>query len=72
MREGHVKTTTIGVAEVAGYGLGSIYDYFPNEEWPVATLVERHAETMVAVVESRRLGRCAYIFSSGPFVLTTV
>lgn len=52
IREGYERTTTIRVAEVAGYGVGSLYDYFPNKEALVAALIERHAEEMVGLVES--------------------
>jgi AcrR family transcriptional regulator len=50
VREGYKRTTTIRVAEVAGYGVGSLYDYFPNKEALVAALIERHAEAMVTVI----------------------
>lgn len=52
VREGYEGTTTGRIAEVSGYGVGSLYDYFPNKEALVAALIERHAEGMVAVVES--------------------
>ena len=52
VREGYERTTTIRVAEVAGYGVGSLYDYFPNKGALVAALIERHAEEMLSLVES--------------------
>jgi len=50
-REGYERATTNRIAEVSGYGVGSLYDYFPNKESLVAALIERHAEEMVAVAE---------------------
>lgn len=52
VREGYEGATTNKIAEASGYGVGSLYDYFPNKESLVTALVERHAEQMVAVVES--------------------
>lgn len=52
VREGYEAATTGRIAEVSGYGVGSLYDYFPNKEALVAALIERHAEGMVEVVES--------------------
>ena len=52
VREGYEGATTVRIAEVAGYGVGSLYDYFPNKEAMVAALIERHAEAMVGLVES--------------------
>ena len=46
---------------MSGYSLSSIYDFFPNEEYLVASLIERQAEKMVAVVESRRPGCCSSV-----------
>lgn len=51
-REGYERATTIRIAEVAGYGVGSLYDYFPNKKALVAALIERHAEEMLKLVES--------------------
>lgn len=34
------------------YGVGSLYDYFPNKESLVVALIERHAEEMVEVAEA--------------------
>ena len=51
-REGYERATTNRIAEVSGYSVGSLYDYFPNKESLVAALIERHAEEMVAAVES--------------------
>ena len=37
VREGYEKASTNRVAEVSGYGIGSLYEYFPNKESLVAT-----------------------------------
>lgn len=50
--DGYDKTTTNRIAEVAGVGIGSLYEYFSNKESIVAALIERHAEQMLAVFQS--------------------
>ena len=52
VRHGYEGATTIRIAEESGYGVGSLYDYFPNKEALVAALVERHAEEMLELVGS--------------------
>ena len=52
VREGYEGATTSRIAEVSGYGVGSLYDYFPNKESLVVALIERHAEEMVEVAEA--------------------
>lgn len=52
VREGYEGATTSRIAEVSGYGVGSLYDYVPNKEALVAALIDRHAQGMVAVSES--------------------
>lgn len=51
-REGYEGASTNRIAEVSGYGIGSLYEYFPNKESLVATLIERHAEEMLALFET--------------------
>jgi AcrR family transcriptional regulator len=41
------KTTTNRIAEIAGVGIGSLYDYFPNKESIVISLMDRHVHTMM-------------------------
>lgn len=43
VREGYEGATTSRIAEVSGYGVGSLYDYFPNKEALLA-LAERHLD----------------------------
>lgn len=45
--EGFERTTTAKVAARAGVGKGVLYQYFPNREILVATLVEREFERLV-------------------------
>lgn len=53
VRDGYEGATTNRIAETSGYGVGSLYDYFPNKESLVAALMSRHAENMVEMVGSR-------------------
>ena len=41
------------VAEVAGVGIGSLYQYFPHKEALVVGLLERHADREAAFLEAR-------------------
>lgn len=52
VKRGYDATTTTAIAEKAGISVGSLYQYFPNKEAIVATLVEVHARELVACVES--------------------
>ncbi|MGF1471250.1 MAG: TetR/AcrR family transcriptional regulator [Rubrobacteraceae bacterium] len=53
VREGYDGMTTNRVAEVAGVSVGSIYQYFPNKESLLATLMRRHLDEMLAVFEEK-------------------
>lgn len=53
VREGYEGTTTNRVAEVAGVSVGSLYQYFPNKESLLATLMERHLGEMRAVFDEK-------------------
>jgi len=52
---GYDACTTNLVAEVAGVGIGSLYEYFPNKEALVAAVVEREVDTFVAALEREML-----------------
>lgn len=41
------------VAAIAGVGIGSLYQYFPNKESLVAALIERHADEEAAFLDAR-------------------
>jgi AcrR family transcriptional regulator len=47
LRRGYAGCTTNLVAEVAGVGIGSLYEYFPNKESLVAALAEREIDTLL-------------------------
>lgn len=44
-------TTTNKIAEMAGVGIGSLYDYFPNKESIVTSLMDRHIGNVKAEFE---------------------
>jgi len=44
---GYIAITTNKVAEKAGVGIGSLYEYFPNKESLVAALIERNSMEIV-------------------------
>ncbi len=50
LKHGYRGCTTRRVAEVAGVGIGSLYEYFPNREALIAAVVEREAERCIAVL----------------------
>jgi AcrR family transcriptional regulator len=52
VREGYEHTNTNRIAEVSGCGIGSLYEYFPNKEALVATLVERAADALLVHFEA--------------------
>ena len=51
--EGYDTASTNRIAELAGVSIGSLYQYFPNKEALVASLVERHTNEMVELVEAK-------------------
>lgn len=53
VREGYEGTTTNRIAEVAGVSVGSLYQYFPNKESLLVTLMERHLRQMMAVFDEK-------------------
>ena len=48
---GYTPITTNKVAEKAGVGIGSLYEYFPNKESLVAALIERNALEIVEEIQ---------------------
>jgi AcrR family transcriptional regulator len=50
-RGGYESLTTNAVAEAAGVGIGTIYDFFPNREAIVAALAEQRLERLAADVK---------------------
>lgn len=51
LEDGYEAMTTAGIAERAGVSVGSLYQYFPNKEALVASIVERHAAAILVVME---------------------
>ena len=49
-REGYDRASTNRIAAVAGVSVGSLYQYFPNKEALVATLVARHNREMLQLL----------------------
>ena len=49
-REGYDRASTNRIATVAGVSVGSLYQYFPNKEALVATLVARHNREMLQLL----------------------
>ncbi|MET0594594.1 MAG: TetR/AcrR family transcriptional regulator [Polyangiaceae bacterium] len=55
LTRGYEGCTTNLVAEIAGVGIGSLYEYFPHKEALVAAVVEREIDSFVAVLEREML-----------------
>lgn len=51
INRGYAECTTNLVAEVAGVGIGSLYEYFPNKESLVAAVAEREVEEFTVALE---------------------
>jgi AcrR family transcriptional regulator len=51
VKHGYEATNTNRIAEAAGVSVGSIYQYFPNKESLVVALIERHCESMWAIIQ---------------------
>ena len=50
VREGFDKASTNRIAEVAGVGVGSLYQYYPGKEALVAAVIDRHNQDIMRVV----------------------
>src|SRR4051812_8741976 len=53
INEGLGRATTVHVAEVAGVGVGSIYDYFSNKEGIFETLLRREINQNLSLLATR-------------------
>lgn len=51
VRDGFDRATTTRIAEAAGVGVGSLYQYFPSKEAVIAALIDRHATALQAVFD---------------------
>lgn len=51
--EGYDKASTNHIAERAGISIGSLYQYFPNKESLMVTLMEQHSNEIAELVESK-------------------
>lgn len=56
LKRGYEGTTTKEVAEVAGVGIGSLYEYFPNKEALIAAVIDREATRYMDVLKRELLG----------------
>ena len=52
---GYEKTTTGAVAECAGVSIGTLYQYFPNKELLVASVIDTHYQEVLATIETALL-----------------
>ena len=50
VRDGFDKASTNRIAEAAGVGIGSLYQYFPCKEALVAAVIDRHKKEVIEVV----------------------
>jgi AcrR family transcriptional regulator len=55
VREGYDRASTNRIAEVAGVNIGSLYQYFPNKDALVASLIDRHLEKVQRLVRGHLL-----------------
>jgi AcrR family transcriptional regulator len=55
LERGYTGATTNLVADVAGVGIGSLYEYFPNKEALVAGLIERETDSFVTLLHEAML-----------------
>ena len=57
--QGYARTTTNGIAARAGVNVALLYRYFAGKEAIVGALIERHADTTYAAVQSALNGQPA-------------
>ena len=53
IEEGYDKASTNRIAKHAGVSIGSLYQYFPNKEALITILRDRHASSIMEVIESK-------------------
>ena len=46
IKDGYDRASTNRIAALAGVGIGSLYQYFPNKEALVAAVIERHTQQL--------------------------
>jgi len=63
--EGYDKLNTARIAERAGVSVGSLYQYFPNKNALIASLIDLHANRIAAVVEQARSESINLSFEAG-------
>jgi AcrR family transcriptional regulator len=51
-KEGYDRASTNRIAEVAGVGIGSLYQYFPSKEALVAAVIDRHSQEISQLIRS--------------------
>jgi AcrR family transcriptional regulator len=51
-REGIEKLTTNRIAEVSGFGVGTIYQYFPNRESLLVAMAIAHRDALIAEIDA--------------------
>jgi AcrR family transcriptional regulator len=51
VRDGYQGANVNTIAELAGVGVGSLYQYFPSKEAVVAAVIKRHSDQMIEVFQ---------------------
>jgi AcrR family transcriptional regulator len=51
VRDGYERANVNAIADLAGVGIGSLYQYFPSKEALVAEVIKRHADKMLEVFQ---------------------
>lgn len=55
-RDGFEKTSTTRIAELAGVSVGSLYEYFPNKDSLIASLVKNHCDQILSHIGQQLAG----------------